>query len=169
MASRGRGAREKGRKFEQRIGRDLRLIYDGKKWVDHYDDLTKKQQVAFLKTSKVRRGEQGKGAREGDLVVAERQWWFELQHADGFNPEAKLLQAEKDITEKAEPDRWYAISVCLQTGHRTIWCAMRLRTLHLLATGKYPADVNEDTNSAIVRAKYEDVLKMLEHDERRSL
>jgi hypothetical protein len=169
MASRGRGAREKGQKFEQLIGRDLRQIFDGKKWVEHHASLTKKQQVAHLKTSRVRRGEQGKGAREGDLVVDERQWWFELQHADKFQPEKKLLQGERDIKQRGEPDRWYAISVCRQTGYRTIWCTMRLRTLLLLSTGKYPADVDEDTNSAIVRVHYTDVLKMLEADERRSL
>lgn len=169
MASRGRGAREKGRAFEQKIARDLRLIFDGPSWIKHHEELTPRQRVAHLKTSRVRRGEQGRGAREGDIVVEERTWWFELQHTNAihFNPETKLLQGERDIAQRAEQDKWYAISVCLQTGCRTTWCAMRLKTLLLLATGKFAADVHEETLGAIVRIPYDDLLTMLAVDEAR--
>jgi hypothetical protein len=126
--------------------------------------LTPRQRIAHLKTSRVRRGEQGKGAREADIVVGGRQWWFELQHASGtFNPEGKLAQAEKDIAECGETNAWHPISICHKTGERTIWCAMRIPTLILLATGKFA----EISDAAIVRIPYDALLRMLASDEAR--
>ena len=165
----GKSSGKKGKAFEQKIARDLRLIYDGPEWVEHHKDLTPKQRAAHIKSSRVRRSDQAKGAREPDLVVSERSWWFELQHtnADHFNPEGKLLQAERDIAHREEVGKWHPISICLQTGCRTTWCAMRLKTLLLLATGKFQTFL--EGAEAIVRVPYDDVKHMLEQDEQRPL
>lgn len=124
-----------------------------------------KARVGHLKTSKVRRGEQGKGAREADVIVDERRWWFELQHADKFQPLKKLEQAEKDIRERADDDGWYPIAICLQTGRHTTWAMMRAYTFVLLTTGRMIEEVS--VRDAPVMIRYEDLLVALEHDAKR--
>lgn len=163
------GARSgpKGKAFERKIGRDLREIYDGADWCAHYDSLSKREQVVMLKSSRVRRGEQGKGAREADLCVEDRTWWFELEHANDSRPLSKLEQAERDIEHKGEVGKWLAVAVTHKTNSPTTFATMRGRSFVYLVTGRFPAPSAADT--APVTFPYPVLLELLqleEHGER---
>jgi hypothetical protein len=153
----------KGKAFERQIGRDLRLIYDGADWCGHYDGLNKREQVVMLKSSRVRRGEQGKGAREADLCVAERTWWFELCDENEPRPVAKLEQAERDIEHKGEVGKWLAVAITHKTRSPTIYATMRGRSFVYLVTGRFPQPGPVD--DAPVTFQYTTLLELLQLEE----
>jgi hypothetical protein len=127
--------------------------------------MNKRQQVVMLKSSRVRRGEQGKGAREADLCVEDRTWWFECQHATGTRPLAKLEQAERDIRHKNEVGKWLAMSITHETSCRTINVCMRGRSFVYLATGRFPQPGPVD--DAPVIFPYPTLLELLKLEETR--
>lgn len=155
----------KGKRFERKIGRDLRELYDGEDWLAHYDTLSKAQQVVMLKASKVRRGEQGKGAREADLCVEGLTWWFELEDAKVSRPLAKLEQAERDIEHKGEVGQWLPVAITHKTNSPTIQATMRGRAFAYLVTGRFPAPGPADT--APVTFPYPTLLELLQLEDRR--
>jgi len=159
----------KGKAFERAIGRDLRAIYDGPDWCAHYDSLSKREQIVMLKSSRVRRGEQGRGAREADLCVEDRTWWFELNHSNEPRPLAKLEQAERDIEHRGEVGNWLAVAVTHKTNSPMTLATMRGRAFCYLATGRFPEPGPADT--APVTFPYPvllDLLRLEESGERNS-
>ena len=155
----------KGKRFERKIGRDLRRLYDGEEWLAHYDTLNKRQQIVMLKASQVRRGEQGKGAREADLCVEGLTWWFELQDAVISRPLAKLEQAERDSEHKGEVGKWLPVAITHRTHSPTIYATMRGRSFVYLATGRFPSPGPAD--AAPVTFPYVTLLELLQLEESR--
>jgi len=134
----GKRARTKGPAFERQIATDMRAIYDPPKLTAELaalkGDKSKQSEYRTLqKSSRVRRSDQGRGAKEADLVIKGCPCWLELQDATGhsYSPLTKLLQAERDVVE-ADSDLW-PVSVCHQSGRRSIEVCMRLGTLMTLS------------------------------------
>lgn len=116
----------------------------------------------------MRRSDQGKGAKEPDLVIEGCPVWHELQRgADGYyNPIAKLEQGEHDAS-AIESDLW-PVSVCAYTGSPTIVVCMRTRTLLLLQDFDYPEDVPEWYSDIPIQMDIKPYLDLLRAaDERR--
>ena len=116
----GRGrinSRAKGVAFEEKIARELRMVYDSLALTARLAELPLgKERSTLIKTSRVRRSDQGKGAMEPDLVVRGCPFWFELQHSTAADPIAKLEQAERDC-EQADSGLW-PVSITHLTGRR---------------------------------------------------
>lgn len=161
----GAKSRNKGAAFEREIARDLRAIYDGPQWCAHYEQVNAKQRVVMLKSSRVKRGNQSRGAHEADLCVADRTWWIECQHADVASPLRKLEQAERDIQHKGEIGKWLPVSITKTTGARSVNCCMRGRAFVYLVTGKVPSSTPADIAPVIF--PYRTFVELLEVEEAR--
>lgn len=166
----GKRARTKGPAFERQIATDMRTIYDPPTLTQQLEALRKAKKPAeyrtLQKSSRVRRSDQGRGAKEADLVIKGCPCWLELQDATGhsYNPLTKLVQAERDVVE-ADSDLW-PVSVCHQSGRRSIEVCMRLGTLMVLSGAPLEAISLE---SALIPAviDYEHFKGMLGRYERR--
>lgn len=132
----GKLSRVKGRAFEQLIAQDMRQVYDSADLLDRMTaarlNKEHKELRRLQKESVVRRSDQGKGAKEPDLVIDPCPCWLELQNASGvnFNPEKKLAQAERDVDESKS--HLWPVSVCRKTGSTKIYVCTRLWTVLLL-------------------------------------
>jgi hypothetical protein len=130
----GKRARAKGPAFERKIATDMRTIYDPPALTRQLAELHGQRKVpgkqaeyrALQKSSRVRRSDQGRGAKEPDLVIEGCPCWLELQDATGHSY-SPLLQAEKDVAE-ADSELW-PVSVCHQSGRTSIESCLRLGTL----------------------------------------
>jgi hypothetical protein len=115
----------------------MRTIYDPPELTQQLAELHSQRKMkgkqaeyrTLQKSSKVRRSDQGRGAKEPDLVIKDCPCWLELQDATGhsYSPLGKLNQAEQDVAE-ADSDLWPA-SVCHQSGRTSIEVCMRLGTM----------------------------------------
>lgn len=108
----------------------------------------------------MRRSDQGKGAKEPDLVFDSGcPCWMELQNAaDGaYNPEGKLAQAERDIQE-LNSDLW-PVAICRKTGSPKIEVCTRLWVLLMLMGLVIPND--QDEGQVVVKFDYQDLLGLL--------
>lgn len=174
MGAKRRGAKSsmKGKSFERRIACDLREVFDGKAWVEHYDSLNQAEKSVMRKTSRVKRSNQSAGAHEPDVCVKGTWLWLELQHATGTRPIAKLEQAERDIEQKGETGAWIPISITLETGARTIWACTRAKhLLRLCLSGPRPQTPVDDEPVYLPYRGLIELLKELDyraHDDDRS-
>jgi hypothetical protein len=105
-AQAGKLSRTKGKEFERWLARDLRELI-GEPAVESAGD---------VRTSRVRRGEQGHGAVHPDVRVEGLPFWFECQHAARPDPEAKLQQARADSAVSGE--KWIPVAVVRRSGAR---------------------------------------------------
>lgn len=101
--------RTKGRAFEQAVARDLRQLWPG---------------------ADIHRSSQAERAREPDVVLSgvvppgARPLWLELQDAAAPTPLVKLLQAERDVAERAPWTDGVRLPV-------VVWHKLRERTLNV--------------------------------------
>lgn len=122
-----RKAASNGKPFEQRVARLMREIYDPPELVAAIGLAKGKDHANLLKKSSVRRGDQGRGAMEPDIVTPSN-WWFELQWAgrDHYRPMEKLKQAIRDVDDTN--GQWFRpVAVCQLKGSPTITAYMRMR------------------------------------------
>jgi hypothetical protein len=87
----------------------------------------------LLKSSQVRRSEQGKGAQEPDLVVEGCPCWIECQDARASEPLEKYAQAVRDI--KDTGSALLAAAVCHKTHEKKIGVWMSLADVITLGGG----------------------------------
>jgi len=87
----------------------------------------------MMKQSAVRRSDQGKGAKEPDLVIPPCPCWLELQDATGhsYHPLRKLEQAERDVVQCGSD--LLPVSICHQSKRQSIEVCMRVGTLLTLS------------------------------------
>ena len=124
MASKGKGARDKGAAFERLIVRQLKEAFADQPWAEG-----------------IRRGKQSHTADECD-VVGVPGLWLELQHADRVTPLAKLEQAIGD-EHRAGGHRRLCAAITRRTGAISIRVTMRLGDLDELRGGINLAPVVE--------------------------
>ena len=130
----------KGKSFEQRIAQRLREVYDPPELLAQIEKATQEKRIkdrtVLLKRSAVRRSDQGRGAKEPDVVVTERcPCWFECQDADAAHhaPLAKFAQAERDLEETQMAGVLWPVAICHKTGGQKIGVWMSFHHLVLLA------------------------------------
>jgi len=131
-------SRRKGVSFEEKIAREFRQIYDPPELLASLAEAAKAKGAgsvaayrAILKTSRVRRSDQGRGAMEPDLVIQGCPLWLELQHARAVTPRGKLEQAERDAATAESSLR--PVAVIHETGRWLTQAWMRFSTLLYLA------------------------------------
>jgi hypothetical protein len=102
----------------------------------------KKEHAELLKKSQVRRGEQGHGALEPDIVTPSP-WWFECGTGtgDGANGRKKLEQALADMAKMPPIDYSYAAAITRERGRQKIMVTTKLTHLVFVTGGRYPCDV----------------------------
>ena len=127
-------SRVKGASFEKEIAREMRQVYDSSELLEKLEAAAKvkgKGSVGehreLLKTSRVRRSDQGRGAMEPDLVIQDCPVWLELQDSRNPTPREKLAQAERDA--KAAGSSLRPVAVVHKTGAKSIGAWMRVETL----------------------------------------
>ena len=151
----GRRSKVKGKTFERRIAQVMRRIYDLPELVEAIELADASTRKKFMKSSHVRRGEQGQGAHEPDLVTPDR-YWMELQNASGsnHNPLAKLAQAERDAKCGFVP-----VSICHKTGSRSTEVCLRAGALY----NTLPLSVLQNIP---IRFDLDDFVRILEYEKR---
>jgi hypothetical protein len=122
-------SKAKGRSFEQSVASDMRAVFDAPELLGAFKEAkTAKDLRELQKRSLVRRGRQGEGATEPDVIVSGTKLWLECQNASraASCPLKKLEQAERD-TKYVGSDR-YEVALCHVTGERKSTATMRLGT-----------------------------------------
>lgn len=114
--------REKGKRFEREIADSLRKWFPGNSGMPVL----------------VRRGSQAERADRPDVYFEEgpellKRLWLECQDSRTPTPEAKLVQAERDVAVRAI--RAYPIAVVHRTGARDVTATMRFETLRYFIGG----------------------------------
>lgn len=161
----GRMSRQKGAQFERQLADDMRSIYDSPELVEQLikakADKDLKEHRRLLKSSNVRRSDQGKGAKEPDLVIKGCVCWFELQHTGSanFNPLKKLEQAERDVRESGSS--LWPVSICKCTGSSKITVCTRFWTFLLLADLLPPNNFPDFKANLEIYFSYDHLLKLL--------
>lgn len=157
-----RKAASDGRPFERRIARDLRLIYDPPELCEKIAEAGARDRVRLMKMSAVRRGQQGRGAQEPDLVTPTA-WWIELQWAGSgaHRPMAKYGQAMRDIADHGGGRPWQRpVAICRLKGSPQINAWLCLGDM-LSALGRDPGTL---LASAVISIQYETFLEVLSHE-----
>lgn len=153
-----------GKPFERKIANDLRQIYDPINLCMQINEAKGKEYFRLLKQSSVRRGEQGRGAHEPD-VVTPTTWWLELQWASSasFDPMKKFNQALRDIKDHDGKKQWIRpVSICQRKHISKITVLLYLSDLITAVN-----DVSRETlipskiKNTIINIKYEDFLEIL--------
>lgn len=125
----GKKSKKKGKSFEQRVAQMLREIYDPPELLAEIEKATKEKRVkdrsVLLKRSAVRRSDQGKGAKEPDVVVQGCPCWIECEDAVDSRPLEKYEQAERDVEQSGNSLSLWPVAICHKTGeHKTgVWMA----------------------------------------------
>jgi hypothetical protein len=104
----------------------------------------------------VRRGQQGAGAHEPDVVVDGLALWTECECAVNPNPVFKLAQAERDTLRVTVPI--YPVVVWRKTHAKSICVTMRLETLMAVTGGGMP---HGDTLTLITTVDFIDWLEQV--------
>jgi hypothetical protein len=119
------------------------------------------------KTSRVRRSDQGKGAKEPDLVIQGCPCWHELQRAQVPDPRGKLAQAEQDAA--AQQTGQYPVAIVSKTGSPKDPIAC-LRLSSALALEGWSSDEPLGVfGETIIEMNLADYLRILrDHEERTS-
>lgn len=154
-------SRNKGVVFERDVAQELRKALDPPEVTEAIASAAPSRRPQALMASRVRRGRQGEGARECDIVVEGTLLWIECQHAsrEKHDPAAKLAQAERDAAEvgaaRAIP---IAVTHCTGERRRGTTATMRLGTLLRLLRARCarPAPA-----AARVELRLEDLLTLL--------
>jgi len=128
----------------------------------------------LLKTSRVRRSDQGRGANEPDLVVQGCPFWFELQHAADPDPIAKLHQAERD--REVTHSTLLPVSIVHRTGKRKRAVLVTMRGSTWIAIRKHLSDTLEQAWPALpccmavvpITIDFEDFCEILVEMERKN-
>lgn len=171
-----------GKDLERQIATDLRQIMDhpdlvketaeakarlsGKPSKEEMSAATKEHK-RLLKLSAIRRGEQGRGAHEPD-VVTPTDWWLEIGRRGDDSPLGKLAQAQRDSAEAVEVGKpWRRpVAVVRKTGSPKIKVALELA--HLLeAAGDGMFDAEEWVWELPVVISYKAFLKLVEDEHAR--
>jgi hypothetical protein len=121
----------KGKQFERRIAQLMRTIYDPPELVAELGRLAaekqRKERSALIKSSAVRRSDQGKGAVEPDVVVAGCPCWIECQDAGTtkYRPLWKYEQACRDVEQTDSVGHLWPVAICHLTGspYTGVWIA----------------------------------------------
>ena len=164
----GKRARGKGLDFERKIATALRAIYDSPELTAELAASTRDRarHRELLKSSKVRRSDQGKGALEPDVVVQDCPVWHELQRAKRPEPVVKLAQAERDVAMSGS-DLW-PVSICALAGSTKTTVCMRAITFLALADLELPKGMRA-FGEITVQIDLEPYLQLLRDDyDRRS-
>lgn len=175
----GRRNRQAGKELERRVATDLRQILDPphvSKAISEAQGLLKgypskatrstatSEIKRLQKLSSVRRGEQGRGAHEPDIVTA-TDWWIEVSRRADVSPFGKLAQAERDVGAAivAGQDSWTRpVAVWRRTGSPVVLVALRL--VHLAGVAGDDAEVLLDgspVSDVPVMVEYEWFLKVI--------
>lgn len=143
----GKASRDKGRRFEIAIARDLRAAFP---------------------SATVRRSQQADRAYEPDVVIEGvprlEPLWLELTHSDRPNVESKLNQAERDAYARcvngAPVNRWPAV-VWRRTSERAIHASMRARTYRDMVGWPPHTGLFAGWNDVIIQQSWHDFLELL--------
>jgi hypothetical protein len=162
--AKGARSREKGAEFERAIAQRMREIYDPPWMVRKLKILAAARQrgahAELLKQSVVSRGEQSRGAKHPDLLIADCPCWLELQNAGaGHDPVGKLRQAERDVAQ-AKSQLW-PVAVCHKARSPNTRVYMRYRTLRLLEAGDGRLPLPPEMIDMIVLIDFEDFVAIL--------
>jgi len=147
------GQRRKGHDFERQVANDLREIYDPPELVAAIRAAKPAERPALLKRSLVRRGEQGHGALEPD-VVTPTTWWIECGNGATVDPLKKLLQAKQDA-----PRGRRAVAVVHRKGARRCTATLSLGDLATAVSEASDAGLRAELLTCTIG--YEDWLALL--------
>lgn len=160
----GKKSRTKGKRFEEKIARAMRDIFDSPELKAKMEHEAKGMELkaegaqsryrALQKMSRVRRSDQGRGAKEPDLVIQGCNCWMELRDAVDPRPAEKLLQAEGDVIEAGQIFKMWPVAITHKTGSPYTQVTMRAATF-VAQVAKHLGD------DPLVTIDYEDFLKVL--------
>lgn len=177
----GRRNKQAGKEFERRIATDLRQILDPRdltRAIKEASDRLKgnpgtEQRAEATRTIKslqkrscVRRGEQGRGAHEPDIVTP-TPWWIEVSRRSAVSPLGKLAQAERDVFSAVEVGelRWTRpVALWRKTGSHEIIAALSFAHLIEACTDQWIDALPEWTSDLPVMLEYKRFLDLVEHE-----